>query len=351
MSNKKIVLAIFTLQGSGAERFVLTLAKAFLELGYEPHIVIFKDVIELPVPAGIRLHLFPYQKMRVLPKTIRRWVAAKAFDQFVLKTIGQPDLVLSNLYPVDFILSKSALKNMHFVIHNTTSKELDSSNSESKKIANMLSIYNEKSCISVSDGVEKDLLELMDSEIESRVIHNPVDMKFVCDSSDDFSPELPPYIIHVGKFKKAKRHDVLLRAYAHSKVEQPLVLIGKGPLEESIKALAEELGISDKVLFLGFKGNPYPYIKNAELMVVSSDFEGFSIAILEAVALSTPIISTDCPSGPNELLEPHQLVSVGDYQALGDKISAAISSQNDYTIELDQAYLPQEVAKKYLALV
>ena len=60
--------------------------------------------------------------------------------------------------------------------------------------------------------------------------------------------------------------------------------------------------IEDKVIFAGFQKNPYPFIKHAKLMVVSSDFEGFSIAILEALALETAIISTDCPSGPNEVL-------------------------------------------------
>ncbi|PWQ94629.1 glycosyltransferase [Leucothrix arctica] len=351
MLNKKIVLAIFTLQGSGAERFVLTLAKAFLDLGYEPHIIIFKNVIELPVPAGVKLHVFPYQALRILPKKIRRRVASKLFDQFVLRFIGQPSLILSNLYPVDFILSQSALENIHFVIHNTTSKELGCNDSDTSSIDNTLAIYDNKSCVSVSDGVEQDLLTIMKGDIESRVIHNPVDIDLVRDTALEFTPEQVPYILHIGKFKEAKRHDILLRAYAHSQVEYPLVLIGKGPLEEEIRALSTELGIAEKVLFLGFKSNPYPYINNAELMVVSSDFEGFSIAILEAVALTTPIVSTDCPSGPNELLEQHQLVSVGDYKALGEKMATAIENKQDYIIELDQAYLPVEVAKKYLALI
>src|SRR5690606_41148696 len=102
-----------------------------------------------------------------------------------------------------------------------------------------------------------------------------------------------PYIVNVGKFKQQKRHDILIKAYAKANVQEKLVLVGTGELLEASKKLVKDLGIEDKVIFTGFKKNPYPYIKHAKLMVVSSDFEGFSIAILEALALGTPIISTE----------------------------------------------------------
>lgn len=120
---KKVVLAIFTLQGNGAERFALTLAKGINDAGHEAHIVYFKDIIDLPIPDGVRTHFFNYQKFRAIPKIMRPGLAAKAFDRFVRKHIGEPDLVLSNLFPVDFILSRSTLSNVHMVIHNTTSQE------------------------------------------------------------------------------------------------------------------------------------------------------------------------------------------------------------------------------------
>ena len=99
-----------------------TLARNMHALGHQAHIVLFKDVIDLPLDPGVYVHKFPYRLFRILPRKIRAKVAARAFDRFVKNHIGTPDLVLSNLYPVDFILSRSQLPNVHFVMHSNTSQ-------------------------------------------------------------------------------------------------------------------------------------------------------------------------------------------------------------------------------------
>ncbi len=144
---------------------------------------------------------------------------------------------------------------------------------------------------------------------------------------------------------------MLIRAYAKSKVSIPLVLVGKGELLEENQILAKELGVSNNIIFTGFQKNPYPFIKNSSLMVVSSDFEGFSIAILEALALDIPIISTNCPSGPDEVLSQHQLVEVNNVKALAAKIKEATQTPALFTKELEAEFYPQNVAKKYLSLI
>src|SRR5690606_28733012 len=146
---KKVVLAIFTLQGNGAERFALTLAKGLIDAGHEAHIVYFKDIIDLPIPEGVKTHFFDYQKFRAIPKFMRAGIAAKAFDKFVLKQIGTPDLVLSNLFPVDFILCRSQLSNVHMVIHNTTSQEY-AGRLDNKTLTQLKNIYLSKPCVGVS---------------------------------------------------------------------------------------------------------------------------------------------------------------------------------------------------------
>lgn len=342
---KKVVLVIFSLQGNGAERFVLTLARGFLSLGLEPHVICFKDVVELPIPDGVRVHIFPYKRYRVLPKLVRKKIAARGLDRFIKIRIGMPQMVLSNLYQVDWVLTESCLDNIYFVIHNTVSKEL-----AHDKLSEMMSIYNGKNCVCVSRGVERDLLGITGGSVNTTVIYNPVDIELARESASVFVPSECDYIVNVGKFKFAKRHDVLIKAYAESGVDNPLVLVGEGPLKQSCNQLVEELGISDKVVFAGFQSNPYPYIKNASLMVVSSEFEGFSVAILEALALGTPIISTDCPSGPDEVLSPHQLVGVNDVAALAEKMKAAINNPGDYVTGLERRYFPDYVANKYLEL-
>lgn len=347
---KKVVLAIFTLQGNGAERFALTLAKGLIDAGHEAHIVHFKNIIDLPIPEGVNLHFFDYQKYRLIPKSLRPKWAAKAFDRFVLKNIGTPDLVLSNLFPVDFILSKSRLPNIHLVIHNTTSLEYGE---RLKKLKNQLAqVYLSKPCVAVSQGVEKDFREVFGSESRITTIYNPIDIEQVVSTANEYLPDIDePYIVNVGKFKQQKRHDILIKAYAQANIKEKLVLVGTGELLESSKQLVKDLKIEDKVIFTGFKKNPYPYIKHAKFMVVSSDFEGFSIAILEALALGTPVISTDCPSGPREILQLKNLAEPGNINSIAEKINEASASVSVFRLSINKQFKLEYVTDKYLNLL
>lgn len=347
---KKIVLAIFTLQGNGAERFALTMAKALSDNGHEAHLVYFKDIIELPVPENINLHFFNYQKYRKIPRSFRTTIAAKAFDKFVLNTIGEPDLVLSNLYPVDMILAHSRLPNVHLVIHNTLSQEYSDTLS-SAFISKLEKTYLSKPCIAVSRGVKEDFINIFGSKSNIKTIHNPIDVEAVKHGANEFVTDYEGYIVHVGKFKAQKRHDILIKAYALAKIPQKLILVGTGDLLPEVKNLVKELGIENKVIFAGFQKNPYPFIKNADLMVVSSDFEGFSIAILEALALGTPVISTDCPSGPNEVLPSKNLVPVGDIKALATKLQQSTVEPKEYFTKLADDFSPENTVVKYLQLI
>lgn len=333
MKKKKVVLAIFTLQGNGAERFALTLAKGINNAGHEAHIVYFKDIIDLPIPEGVKIHFFNYQKFRAIPKFMRAKIAASSFDKFVLDQVGTPDLVLSNLFPVDFILSRSQLPNVHMVIHNTTSQEYAGCFND--KLLNQLKkIYLSKPCIGVSQGVTEDFKKLFNSE-NIQTIYNPIDIDDIQSSANEFIPDIAgPYIVNVGKFKFQKRHDILIKAYAKANIPEKLVLVGTGELVDQAKTLVNELNIQHKVIFTGFKKNPYPYMKHASFMVLSSDFEGLGLVILESLALNVPVISTNCPSGPNEILDEEYLVDVQNIDQLAKLIqSASLKGLNPLKLE------------------
>ncbi|MGM8900008.1 glycosyltransferase, partial [Psychrobacter sp. 1Y4] len=140
----------------------------------------------------------------------------------------------------------------------------------------------------------------------------------------------------------------LLQAYAKTERKLPLVLIGKGKLEAEIKVLAFQLNISDCVRFLGFQTNPYPIIASAALMVLTSKFEGFGYVIVEAQALGVPVISTDCPFGPRELLPVKNLIPVGDIDGLAILIDEAVNNLTNYIVQLNQQLLPNHIAQQYL---
>ncbi len=348
-SAKTIVLAIFTLQGNGAERFALTLAKGLVNMGHHAHIVYFKQIIDLPVPEGIKLHFFDYQKYRILPKFMRATIVANAFDKFVLKNIGTPDLVLSNLFPVDFILHKSKLPNIHLVIHNTISEEYRTASAA--QLSHLGQIYRAKPCIGVSQGVTDDFLALFGNDSRIQTIYNPIDADGIIADAKAYQPPHQGYIVHVGKFKQQKRHDILIRAYAKSQRLKPLVLVGTGPLLEQSKQLVHELGLDQQVIFAGFQKNPYPWILQADFMVLSSGFEGLGLVILESIALGTPVISTDCPSGPAEILPPQNLVPVQDIDTLAAKIDEACGNPKTYLSPLASTFQLDYAVNRYLQLI
>ena len=194
-----------------------------------------------------------------------------------------------------------------------------------------------RSIVCVSDGVASDLIAWNRRLARKALsIPNPVDLDSVKQLAREPFPDwantifAKPTIIGVGRFAAVKRFDLLIRAFAeaHAKgVDANLLILGEGELRPELEALIRELGIEDRAFLPGFQLNPYPFIKAAAVAVSTSDYEGFSMAILEAMALGTPVISTDCPYGPSELLQGGKcgmLVPVGSVSELATGISAAV---------------------------
>ena len=105
------------------------------------------------------------------------------------------------------------------------------------------------------------------------------------------------------------------------------------------------------MIFLGFQENPFPYIKYAQFKVLTSDWEGCPLVIPEALAIGTPVISTNCPSGPSELLPQKNLMPMGDIDAIARKLSQAMENPKQFQAPFDEALLPAKIAEKYLHFV
>lgn len=355
MSGKKIVVLIINcLQGGGAERSVLTLGQGFFELGFEVHIVRFKPLVEYDLKDNLNYHLIHYKPYKlILIDKARYKQFAKKVDAYILNNIGKPQLVLSNLERSDRVMRYSQMANIAYIIRNTTSKEFDFSNK--KVIKDMEDVYSHHPCICVSKGVEEDLKNLFGNRVNTTTIYNAFDKSSIRNMAESDHPVLSEfnlkkgkYIVHVGSFKYQKAHDILLQAYARSNQDYPLVLVGKGKMLEEMKHLAIQLGISQKVYFVGFHKNPYPIIANARFMVLSSRFEGFVRVVGEALALDVPVISTDCPSGPNELLPMNNLVDVDDIEALAERMSDCMQYPESYAVPFNDKFLPKNVAQNYV---
>ena len=348
MKKPIVVLTVPTLQGNGAERVVLTLAKGLEQQGCEVHIILtLKNIVELESDGQFQIHYFK-QYYRWIPKSIRGQVLAPLLDRFIVKICGsKPNLVLSNLEPSDIMLCHSKF-NTYLIIHSAMSEMIDCFKRDKIEQSK---IYTKKPVICVSKGVKEDFDKVFDSQFPSYAIYNSIDVDFIKQKSIEFKSEYSDYLVHVGKFNDAKRHDILIKAYAKSGIDSHLVLVGRGPLKQECEVLVDKLGLNDKVIFVGFQSNPYPFIKQAKLMVLSSGFEGFGMVIAEALALNTPAISTDCPSGPSEILPRGNLVPTGDVDALANKIVDAVKSPVEYAVNLKKDFTLEYQAKKYLQLI
>ena len=356
--NTKIaVLIISALKGGGAERSVLTLGQGFYELGYEVHILRFKSLTEYDLNLNLTYHLLKFKPYKLIPnERLRHQLFARSIDKFILRKIGQPDIVLSNLEPSDRVMAYSKLPNLMYIIRNTTSHKFGLVDNPKAKdsVKRLQQIYEKHPCVCISNGVERDLKDSLGSYITSTTIYNAFD-KVLIEQLANEALNFPydtlksnQYLLHVGSFRPEKAHDVLLKAYAHSSMAYPLVLLGKGKLLDQTKALAKSLGISENVIFLGFNKNPYPFIKNAKGFVLSSCSEGFGRVIQEALALKVPVISTNCQSGPSEMLPESSLVPVGDVQALASKMTELMADPQSFSVDFDEKFLPKNIAQQYV---
>ncbi|ARN83275.1 hypothetical protein B1812_01365 [Methylocystis bryophila] len=195
--------------------------------------------------------------------------------------------------------------------------------------------------IAVSGGVADDLAALSDLPREKfEVIYNPICLAPVTSPAVEHEAESlwggwrGPRIISVGNFKAQKNHAMLLEAFRQllATREARLLILGTGVLFESTRALASSLGIVDKVLLPGLRANPAAYYKSADLFVLSSNFEGFGNVIVEALSCGLPVVSTDCRSGPAEILEDGRygrLVPVGDSVALAQAMLDSLDDTHD----------------------
>jgi glycosyltransferase involved in cell wall biosynthesis len=184
-----------------------------------------------------------------------------------------------------------------------------------------------------------------------------VDFELIRRQANETNPyKNEDYIIHVGRLTPSKRHDVLLQAYAKSGIGQKLLLLGDGPLMDTIQQLAHELAIAEKVIFAGFHPNPYPIIKGAKLSVLTSDYEGLPTVLIESLALHVPVLSTDCPSGPREILTDqlaNALSPVRDIDAMAQNIKNQFTNKKNSTAIKNSwlnTFTPQSAMSQYLAL-
>jgi glycosyltransferase involved in cell wall biosynthesis len=219
--------------------------------------------------------------------------------------------------------------------------------------------------IAVSEGVRQDTLAVSGvDQAQVVVARNPVITPRLIEAAaapvphpwlDD--PEYP-VILAAGRLTLQKDFTTLLRAFADLCKQRPcrLIILGDGRQRETLLELSHELGIAEALALPGFTPNPYAYMKRADLFVLSSRWEGSPNVLTEAMALGTPVVSTDCPSGPSELLDQGRiapLVAVGDWQALSKAMLQVLDNPPDANLLRESVgeYNAHQSAARYLEIM
>ncbi len=193
--------------------------------------------------------------------------------------------------------------------------------------------------LTLTQGGRKDLIENFKVPAEridvlaSNAVIDPVAEKRLASAAETNAPREPGLIVSVGRLSPEKDQLLIVEALARSPGlgQARLILIGDGPLRPAIEQRMMQLGLTDRVVLAGHQDDPFAWLLKAELAVCSSRFEGLGNAVIEALACGTPVVSTDCPWGPREILADGvfgELVPVGDADQLGAAMARALRVQS-----------------------
>jgi glycosyltransferase involved in cell wall biosynthesis len=353
----RVALLLPELAGGGAERVLLEVAHGLVERDIEVDIVLVR-------PGGALRHAVPDAARVVDLHVARTLFAGRRLRRYFVRE--RPEVVISALTPtnvVNVVVTRLVRPRVRTIVtqHNMTAAHSTTKADRAGLRAARWFFPRADRIVAVSEGVAADLVDRLGMDADNvAVIHNPVISGRLF--ADAGAPLEHPWLAHkqgrvllaVGRLTAQKDFATLLRAVALLPPDHRLVVLGEGELRDDLSDLADRLGIRERVDFPGFTANPYPSFARADVVVLSSRHEGLPTVLIEALPFDCGIVSTDCPSGPREILDQGRwgrLVPCGDPVALADAIRAEIV---DHAVRPHDAWKQYEVTyavEQYLALI
>ncbi len=304
---RPIALLLPSLNGGGAERVALTLAAGLQQLGWEVEIVTFQK-------KGEYLNHVPPSLSLVSLNVPHNKAAVFALRTYIKR--NRPAHVMGFLYPacIALMIAVKTLKRppkTWLRLDNTLSMQANyMSRFKTWRIKKLFP--HATGVIAVSQGVADDYQDFTGSPGDLiHTLYNPIPVDTIIAQSKEtpaksftwHNPELP-LIVAMGRLSKQKDYPTLFKALAYLKKNKPvnLLILGTGELRDRLQLIVDQHELRRHVIFGEFQANPYPFIRQADLFVLSSEYEGFGNVLVEAMACGTPVISTNSPHGPSEIL-------------------------------------------------
>jgi len=366
----RIALLSLNLHGYGTERTLFNLARGFTDRGIPVDLLLVnaEGPLLAQVPAGIRVIALKRQRLLAKLPLVRNMVPLVRYLQ-----AERPAVLLSAFEQTNIAalwaghLARSSTRivvsaHFPFTRHFSQSGRLRDRHLMRPLVHRFYRWAD--AIVAVSQGAAADLANVAGLPRERiRVIYNPVPADLTARAAQPldhpwFAAGAPPVILAVGRLTPQKNFSMLIRAFALVRQHRQarLLILGDGWKRDALEALVCELGLEDDVALPGFVDNPYPYMSRAAVFALSSSWEALPVVLLEALTLGTPIVATDCDSGPHEILEGGRwgtLVLVENPTALADALIEVLNSPEKRVVsaEARARFRIDHVVDQYLELL
>lgn len=331
-SARRVAFLLPDMRSGGAERLTIDLMAGMLARGHAVDLVLQRTTGEFLklVPEGVRLIGLDAPRIRQAFNPLRRYLRAE-----------RPDSLIAAMWPLTVmaILANRFSGSLSRVIVSDHGALLSQYGDRRRTLMALratirLTYRFAHARVGVSRGLAQDLARLGGLPADQvAAIYNPVPLPLRSDQPvDDLWQGRPgKRILTIGSLKRQKNHAMLLAAFDRlaASREAVLAIVGTGPLEAELRAEAARRGLADRVLFPGFTPTPGDWYAGADLFVLSSDYEGFGNVLVEAMHYGLPVVSTDCPFGPSEILDHGNygaLITKGDDAALAAAMALALEA-------------------------
>ncbi|MDG5786704.1 glycosyltransferase [Evansella sp. AB-P1] len=362
MKKIKVLFFIYQMGAGGAARTLLNIINNLDRSRFSPKLVTlnFDGSYETELREDVEFIKLETRRLSKSISSLANIIKEKEID-VVFSTIPRVNTIAIIANKLSFSKAKSVIRE---------ADNLGGTFRENMQLLGFGTIYKlSNQIVSLSEGVKENLVtkyKVKPKDIE--VIYNPVDLEHIHEKIDNghlaqehkaFFETGDKVIVTAGRLVEQKDQKTLLEAFAkvNDQIKSQLVILGEGPLKDALIKQATDLKIRDRVHFVGFQSNPYIYFHHADLFVLSSIHEGFSHVIAEALATGTPVVSTDCKSGPAEVLDNGEfgsLCEVGNATDLAEKMRDVLQLNNENRdalikkgYERAQHFDAKEIVKQY----